>query len=106
MKTKIEANLQQQIDNLKRENASLLRRNKQLGEKCQQDQKKSANKEKKELEHIQQLTKEHDMMKKELVATQQHQQEKMRRLALSHKQKIADMTKAEVQKKQLYKEMK
>ena len=46
------------------------------------------------------------MMKKELVATQQHQQEEMRRLASSHKQKIEDMTKAEVQKKQLYKEMK
>ena len=46
---------------------------------------------------IQQLTKEHDMMKKELVATEQHQQEEMRRLALSHKQKIEDMTKAEAQ---------
>ena len=45
-------------------------------------------------------------MKKELVATQQHQQEEMRRLALSHKQKIEDMTKAEAQKKQLYKELK
>ena len=105
MKTEIEANLQQQMDNLKRENASLLRRNKQLGEKCQQDQK-SAYKEKKEMEHIQQLTKEHDMMKKELVATQQHQQEEMRRLTSSHKQKVEDMTKAEVQKKQLYEEMK
>ena len=58
------------------------------------------------MECIQQLTKEHDMMKKKLVATQQHQQEEMRRLASSHKQKIEDMTKAEVQKKQLYKEMK
>ena len=46
------------------------------------------------------------MMKKELVATQQHQQEEMRRLASSHKQKIEDMTKAEAQKKQLYEEMK
>ena len=40
-----------------------------------------------------------NMMKKELVATQQHQQEEMRTLASSHKQKIEDMTKAEVQKK-------
>ena len=30
----------------------------------------------------------------------------MRRLASSHKQKIEDMTKAEAQKNQLYKEMK
>ena len=58
------------------------------------------------MEHIQQLTKECDMMKKELVATQQHQQEEMRKLASSHKQKIEDMTKAEAQKKQLYEEMK
>ena len=58
------------MDNLKRENTSLLRRNKQLGEKCQQDQEKSANKDKKEMECIQQLTMECDMMKKELVATQ------------------------------------
>ena len=46
------------------------------------------------------------MMKKEPVATQQHQQEEMRRLAYSHKQKIKDMTKAEAHKKQLYEEMK
>ena len=92
------SSMSQQMDNLKRENASLLRRNKQLVEKCQQDQKKSADKEKKEVGHIQQLTKECDMMEKELVATQQHQQEEMRRLASSHKQKIEDKTKAEAQK--------
>ena len=58
------------------------------------------------MEYIQQLTKECDMIKKELVATQQHQQQEIRRQASSHKQKIEDMTKAEAQKKQLYKEMK
>ena len=51
------------------------------------------------MECTQQLTKEHDMMKKELVATKQHQQEEMRRLASSHKQKVEDMTKEEAQKK-------